>query len=207
MSSVRLVGPGQPRGYGAALSLTAVATLTGGATVTGYTFRQTAAPFVALAGTGNTRTFTAPAVRTGGVTLTFAVTAAFSDGTTASDTATMQVLPVTEWLATADGEVPMTWQQASTAPLLPAPVASIDPATHRVSWTVPATPAGGRPVFSYTVQRRPVGTGEGYTTIGVVPAGTTSFTDTSAAAGSSWAYRVGASSLTGIGAYSAEVRS
>lgn len=90
---------------GATVTLTATATDTDG-TISSYAWDQITGTPVTLAGTGATRTFTAPHTLAGS-TLEFRVTATDNSGGTAQDTMYVMVLAATERAAKGGVEVPL----------------------------------------------------------------------------------------------------
>ncbi len=92
----------------ATVTLTAIPSDPDGTTPTVSWVQTLGSPTVTLSGTGNSRTFEAPATRSG-TTLTFEATA--DDGLlTATDTMTVTVIPQAEWAAMGGVEVPMQIQ-------------------------------------------------------------------------------------------------
>lgn len=97
------LGPGQ------AVALTAV--LASGGAADTWTWRRISGPAIAMAGTGATRTVTAPSVMPPGASIVLGVTATVGGVTSAEKTVPLTVLPQLSWSISPTG-----WVGARTVP-------------------------------------------------------------------------------------------
>jgi fibronectin type 3 domain-containing protein len=167
--------------HGGTVSLSWNAPANGGAAITGYQVLRGTAAGALTPLTGTTTTSWDDSTGTPGQTYYYAVTATNSAGTSAPSN-TVSAVPTA----------------APGAPTLSA-AAGVDSAS--LTWSPPSD--GGSPITSYVVER---GTSSGSRTdLATLPAGTTTYTDSQAAAGTTYYYAVRAVNSVGTGPASAEV--